>query len=106
MKIKAVDVEYIMFDNGTNITFDHCADCCEYNYADFMQIEDEALSFDFEEPLDFEVVELSGFRFGNKGRRMFFIPCYSDQNGYYSSDVQIYCNGNLVVDLDETEIIG
>jgi hypothetical protein len=26
---------------------------------------------------------------------MFFVPCYSEQNGYYSSDIDIYLNGEL-----------
>ena len=42
MKIKKVTEEVIVFDNGTVITYDHCQDCCEDNYADFKQIEPEA----------------------------------------------------------------
>ena len=39
MKIKKVTEEVIVFDNATVITYDHCQDCCEDNYADFKQIE-------------------------------------------------------------------
>jgi hypothetical protein len=28
---------------------------------------------------------------------MVFVPCYSEQNGYYSCDVDIYYNGDLVL---------
>lgn len=102
MKIKEITSEYIKFDNGEGITFEHCQDCCEDNYADFEQLDDIARATEFESPLQFEKVDNAGFRFGNEGR-MFFVPCYSDQNGYYSSDLQIYYNGDLVVDLDDLE---
>lgn len=100
MKIIEVKDDYIGFDNGSKITFDHSQDCCEYNYADFKQIEKQALDTTFDEELIFEEVEGSGFRFGSKGTHMFFIPCYSDQNGYYSSDVDIYFNEKHVLNLD------
>lgn len=29
MKIKEVNTNYILFDNGSRITFDHEQDCCE-----------------------------------------------------------------------------
>jgi len=99
MKIIEVNSEHIAFDNGSKITFDHDQDCCEHNYADFEQIEKNALQTVFDEDLIFESVEGSGFRFGSKGTHMFFIPCYSDQNGYYSSDIDIYFNGNQVMNL-------
>ena len=90
MRIKEITNEKITFDNGNYITFDHDTDCCEWNYADFNYLKDECgiMSFDFPENLEFEVVDGSGFRFG--GARKFFVPCYSDQNGYYSSDIDIY----------------
>ena len=99
MKISKVTQEAIEFDNGSNITFDHQQDCCEYNYADFEQLEEAALEYNFDEKLYFEHVEGSGFRFGNKGKRMFFVPCYSDQNGFYSDDVSIYYNGEKVLEV-------
>ena len=100
MKIIEVKDGYIGFDNGSKITFNHSQDCCEDNYADFKQIEKQALDTTFDEELIFEEVEGSGFRFGSKGTHMFFIPCYSDQNGYYSSNVDIYFNEKQVLNLD------
>lgn len=102
MKIKEITSEYIKFDNGEEITFFHGQDCCEDNYADFEQLDDIARVAEFSTPLKFEKVDNAGFRFGDENK-MFFVPCYSDQNGYYSSDLQIYYNGDLVVDLDELE---
>lgn len=91
MRIKEITDERITFDNGNYITYDHEQDCCEWNYANFHYLQDEAgvMSYDFPEELMFEVVNGSGFRFGSAYRK-FFVPCYSDQNGYYSSDIDIY----------------
>ncbi len=96
MKIISISEDGIFFDNGKHITYDHYQDCCEYNYADFEQLDDLARAYDFDEDLIFEEVEGCGFRFGDK-RRMFFVPCYSEQNGYYSFDVDIYYNGKRVL---------
>lgn len=103
MKIKEITSEHIKFNNGEEITFFHRQDCCEDNYADFEQLDDIARVAEFSTPLKFEKVDNTGFRFGNEGR-MFFVPCYSYQNGYYSSDLQIYYNNDLVVDLDELAV--
>lgn len=92
MRIKEINENEIVFDNGNTITFGHEQDCCERNYADFQQIDDIARGWKFDENLDFEAIENAGFRFGNLPNKMVFVPCYSDQNGYYSSDIQIYYN--------------
>lgn len=69
MKIKEVNTNYILFDNGSRITFDHEQDCCETNYADFEQLEDLALEYEFENDLIFEVVPENGFRLEAKEHR-------------------------------------
>ena len=92
MKIVKVTDEAILFDNGISITFDHEQDCCEENYADFNQLDDIARMYNFSEPLEFEAVPGAGFLFGDK-RAMFFVPCYSSQNGYYSDEIDIYISG-------------
>ena len=97
MKIIEVSHDGIKFDNEKEITYSHDQDCCEYNYADFEQLDQEAINFDFDEDLIFQGVEDAGFRFGNENRRMFFIPCYSSQNGYYSSDIDVYYDGKEVL---------
>ena len=99
MRISKVDEYSIRFDNGNFICFFHERDCCENNYADFSQLEDLAFETDFEENLVFERVNGSGFRFGSGGK-MFFVPCYSDQNGYYSDDIHIIYNGEKSFCLD------
>lgn len=99
MKIELVTVDGIFFDNGDKIEDYHVADCCENNYADFEQLDDIGRNTTFESPLTFEAVEGSGFRFGNPGK-MFFIPCYSEQNGYYSSDIDILYNNKKVLNFE------
>lgn len=89
MKIKEITKEEIVFDNGSRIWFDQEYDDCAYNYADFYQIDDIVREWEFDENLKFELCSGSGFRFGNEGR-MIFVPCYSYQNGYYSTEINIY----------------
>lgn len=102
MKISRITDNEILFDGGHTITFDHYQDCCEDNYADFEQIDDIARAASFTHPLQFEAVDGYGFRFGNENN-MHFVPCYSDQNGYYSSDIQIYYDGKVVLSFDAEE---
>jgi len=75
VKIKQICEDWIEFDNGNTITFDHDQDCCEHNYADFSQLEEIAKEIEFDSELIFEAVEDSGFRFGSKNTPMFFVPC-------------------------------
>lgn len=95
MKIIKVDLYSILFDTGDEITCYHEQNCCENNYADFLQLDDIARNTEFQKPLTFEFVEESGFRFGNENK-MFFIPCYSIQDGYYSTYIDILFNGKIV----------
>lgn len=103
MRIKEVTEDYIVFDNEMTISFEHERDCCERNYADFKQIEPLAMEYDFDEELIFERAD-DGFRFGDKNQ-MFFIPCYSEQYGYYSPCVDIYFNDTRVLCNCKGEII-
>ncbi len=104
MKIISVTDEKILFDNGNSITFNHQPDCCEWNYADFEQLDDIARATKFDPNLEFQACEGAGFLFGNRPGKMFFVPCYSRQNGYYSTDVNIYYNDRLVTSLNCQEV--
>lgn len=101
MKIQQVTDEAIIFDNGNSITFDHEQDCCEYNYADFSILNENVVNYnyDFKENLKFRAVEGMGFKFGSDGRWI-FIPCYSEQNGYYTEEIDIYYNGKQVLNFN------
>ena len=91
MKIWKVTDEAIIFDNDMEITFDHDQDCCEYNYADFSILTPNTVhyDYDFSENLDFKYIDELGFKFGSDGHWI-FIPCYSEQNGYYTTQIDIY----------------
>lgn len=97
--------EMILFSDGSKIKFDHRPDCCENNYADFSQLDDIARTTDFDTSnMIFEAVPNSGFRFGNTGK-MFFVPCYSEQSGFYSDNIDIYYNADLVLSFNCEEIL-
>lgn len=100
MKIKEVTREHILFDNGNKIEYEMYDSpvCYVDNYADFEQIEDMAYTTDFPENLVFEKVSGFGFRFGGAGTYMFFVPCYSEQLGYYCYEVRIIYNGKPVLE--------
>ena len=51
---------------------------------------------DFSEPLVFESCDY-GFRFGNPPINMFFVTCYSIQNGYYPNELDILYDGKEVI---------
>lgn len=104
MKIKITKKGYLEFDNGSNISSENYADYAD-NYADFTQLDDIALETDFKEPLTFEVVDDCGFRFGNLPNKMFFVPCYSAQNGFYSSLMDICYNGDIMIENIDGEMI-
>lgn len=103
MRIVDINDDYIEFDNGKKITYNHDRDCCEQNYADFKQLDTIGRIYNFDEDLRFEEVNEFGFRFGDS-KAMFFIPCYSEQNGYYSTDIEIYYDGKQVLHFDAMKI--
>ena len=98
MRITKVDEYEIMFDNGNTIWYRHCSDCCEWNFADFSILDERTVNYDydFDENLTFNMIDGEGFTFGNEGH-LIFIPCYSYQNGYYSSDINIFYNDKEVL---------
>ncbi len=104
MKIVSVTDDFIEFNDGRRITYDHEQDCCEWNYADFKQLDDLARDYDYDSELQFEGCEY-GFRFGDK-RRMFYVPCYSSQNGYYTTAVDVYFDGKCVLNTEGEWIDG
>lgn len=103
MKIKRIILDEdggneIVFDNGNTIHVVDSVEDLSRNYADFSQLDSIAMGFDFGEDLMFEENNDFGFRFGSDPVNMFFVPCYSVQNGYYNSAVDIYYNHKLVLD--------
>lgn len=102
MKILKITSEQIEFDDGTTITHHHEQDCCESVYADFESLKDQDIKEkDFKE-IKIEGVKGSGFRLNG-----YFIPCYNEQNGYYSDDLELvikHPNGDRTIK-DITEFV-
>jgi hypothetical protein len=98
MRIASVNEMEIVFDNGCAISYDHNPDCCEVNYADFSILNPNVVNYDYDFPTDlqFKPVEGMGFKFGCEGHWI-FIPCYSEQNGYYSDKVEILFDDKVVI---------
>ncbi len=109
MKIKEIKEGKIIFDNGYILEYYHDQDCCEYVYADFDILETYNVSIktgknikikeiDFREKLSelIEGIEGMGFNIISKIGEKFFVPCYNEQNGYYSNELELilYKQGN------------
>ena len=89
-KIIAINEDEIVFDDSCKITYTHRQDCCAYNYADFQQLDDLGRNAEYDtSTMEFAYCGNYGFTFGSKNGRKYFIPCYSEQNGCYFSDVDI-----------------
>lgn len=102
MKIKEITGGKVIFDNGYILDYFHDQDCCEQVYADFDVLETYNVStktgkninikeIDFEEDLNklIKGIEGQGFNMISKIGEQFFVPCYNDQNGYYSNDLEL-----------------
>ncbi len=108
MKIEKWDDDSILFSDGSSIAYDHDADCCECNYADFSVLD----VFYNGETFDDYTIKLDklGFililshalptEFNFAVDKSIYIPFYSEQNGYYSS----YCD-LIVRNKDEVKIV-
>lgn len=102
MKIKEIKEDGIIFDNGYELEYYHEQDCCEHVYADFDILSNYNLStkigktinikeIDFKEELEelIEGIQEQGFNMVSKIEEKFFVPCYNEQNGYYSSELEL-----------------
>lgn len=100
---KRENSDVLVLSDGTEITFDGDEndgpnDC--YNYADWSALEDTGFFEDktiTAETLKLEPVEPYGFRING-----YFVPCYSCQNGWYTSILTITAkkDGKVIAVLD------
>lgn len=106
-RLLRIEDDRLVFDGGHCLSFDHEQDCCENNYADFSVFDDYVWKFFiFEDSLELEFVQGYGFVLNGYVDALFsstpcswpvFVPCYSDQNGYYTTDIDIYFDGNKIL---------
>lgn len=100
MKIKTIDKEKIIFDNENYLTYFHSQDCCENVYADFENIQVitklgsnfvNSNNLEFDENLENHINKVKGvgFEIEDKNGIRLFVSCYNEQNGYYSSDLEL-----------------
>ena len=112
MRIEGYDEDKVVFSDGSTITYSHEPDCCEYNYADFSVLD---IFYDGEEFNDYYIseteygfvlnlvccaphrMELPMHELGYFTVKKIYIPCYSEQNGYYSNSLMIHIEGKKTV---------
>ena len=102
MKIEKINDCGIIFNNGTKLSHYHRQDCCENVYADWEYLKQynvlpstgETISiYDIEfddsitNNIDYE--KNMGIKLISKTGDKWFIPCYNEQNGYYSSNLSL-----------------
>ena len=119
MKIKEIKQDKIIFDNGYVLEYYHDQDCCERVYAEFEAIKNYNVStktgkminlkeIEFCEIFDelIEGIKKMGFNLVSKIGEKFFVPCYNEQYGYYSSDLTLILNkGNQKEEKDITDFV-
>lgn len=109
MKIVKIENNLLRFENIGNLAWEirgeHASDCCEYNYADFKGSLDSAIDLN----TDYTSINISkqpegpvyGFDLILDNVR-YPINCYSEQSGYYSSDLDVYL---YLLDYNDAKLI-
>jgi hypothetical protein len=106
IEVKDNLVRFIKVDDGViSLSYEHDQDCCESVYADFGVInyyKDLIVGKEFHE-LIIKSVKDMGFLvcfmndYGDRAK--VFIPCYNEQNGYYSSNLELIINDKTKIDI-------
>ena len=84
IKIHYITDERIVFTDESYIYCEHQADCCENNYADFSSIMDSIIDGQELNTIEIEYND-NGFLLNGQ-----LVNCYSEQNGYYSTGLDVY----------------
>ena len=113
-RLLKIEDERIIFEGGHCLSFDHEQDCCENNYADFSVFEDYVGKFFVNaDKVQIRFVDGSGFLLEGfmddlicSYQWPIFVPCYSEQNGYYTTDISIYWDGKKIGEGTCIELFG
>ncbi len=86
MYITELTDEKVTFDDGTTVEYEHEQDCCEHVYAKFENLRDSPLMYAYNTVNTVEIEKVPSVGFKICG---YFVPCYNQQNGYYSGNLTI-----------------
>lgn len=92
LKVVKIQPNELEFDNGMVLASYHEHDCCEDHYLSFsdLELEDfEGLEFDLSNDNFFERIEGYGVALKPINGHPIRIPGYGENNGYYSSDLEL-----------------
>lgn len=82
---KIDEITGLTFSDGTNISDFHEQDCCEAVYAVWNELNDQLITEDEIKELVISGNPEMGIVLNGK----YAIPCYNQQNGYYSSNLSL-----------------
>ena len=91
-KVISINSDSITFDNNTTLTFHPDQDCCENHYLSLSDLTlDDFNGLEFDLTSDDFCERLEGYGIALKPLKGFpiSIPGYWNNNGYYSSDLEI-----------------
>jgi len=91
-KVISINFDSITFDNNTILTYHHDQDCCENHYLSFSDLilsDFDGLEFDLTSDNFFERIEGYGIELKPFKGFPIRIPGYGNNNGYYSSNLEI-----------------
>ena len=109
--LKAVKIknDELIFNDGTRLFSNHDADCCEYHYLDFadLDISDfDGLEFDLTNDNFFNRVEGYGIELKPINGHVVRVPGYGYNNGCYGSNIDLVianANGKTIKSYDVSE---
>jgi len=97
LKVLEIKENEIIFENGYKLASEHRQDCCEEHYLYFKDLtlnDFEGLEFDLTGENFFRRITDYGIELIPLVGHSVKIPSYSDNNGYYSSDLSLVIIGD------------
>lgn len=119
MKIKQINEEELIFDDGSILMSAHDQDCCEWHWLDFSvmsyynvgtssgkEINILEQEFDFSNGVTFKKVEDVGILLMDTDDNKYLICGYGSNNGYYGTNINLEYrdrDGNIIFEYDVSE---
>ena len=88
-RVTEITEDRVTLSNGCYIEAMHDQDCCEHNYADFKSLLDTSIMGVEHRIICFDHWE-GGIRING-----YAVNCYSEQNGYYSTEISFLLHDPL-----------